>query len=102
MLEGWKRCVRPQGFCELAEFTVSSFHRIPFSENDAAFGAKHEQRWFAFVPCSEGEIRRSFASGAHENQRTISSLHSRQVHFDHVSTPCTTLRIHRPLIRSAS
>src|SRR5277367_2964656 len=86
MLEGWKWCVRLQGFCEVAEFAVSSFDRIPFTQNDSTFGAKHEQRQFAFVACSKGETRRSFASRADENQSAIASFHSRQVHFDHRST----------------
>jgi len=70
---------------KLAEFPISRFKTIPFSEHNAAPGAKHQVHQFAFIVCSKGEIRRHFASRTNEDCRSISSLHSRQVRFNQVS-----------------
>ena len=58
-----------------AQFIVAGLYRIPFSEHNAAHGAKHQVHEFAFILGPKGKGRWHFACRAYENCCTVSSLH---------------------------
>jgi hypothetical protein len=61
---------------KVAQFLAAHLKRIPFPQDAAALGAKHQIHHLAAGMRSEAEIRWHLASRAHKDQRSVPRFHS--------------------------